>query len=128
MEIKNIRVELQHASVDINANVKIIKLTGNSEISIFAAEILPKTELKPHYHKYGIEIYQILEGSGEMKVGKVNADSVQWDKSFRVEPGDCFTINEKQVHQLINNSNKPLKAVFTCPELHLSSDRYFITA
>ncbi|HOV15171.1 MAG TPA: cupin domain-containing protein [Spirochaetota bacterium] len=128
MEIKNIKSELKNAPIDLKANIKLIKLTGDKNISVFAAEILPKTKLNPHYHKNGIETYQIYQGTGIMKVGELNDNKVKWNETFDVKTGDCFTIVESQIHQIINDSDEILIALFTCPEPHLGDDRFFINS
>ena len=69
MEIKNINKELLKATVDKGSSIKLAKLTGDEKISIFIAEVLPKSILNPHYHKSGIETYQIFKGNGIMKIG-----------------------------------------------------------
>ena len=126
MNIKNIFAELENAPVDANANIRVIKLTGDARISVFAAEIAPNTRLNPHYHTSGIETYQIVKGSGKMKVGRLINELLTWDEEFSVRTGDCFTIDESHVHQLINDTNEPLLAMFTCPEAHLGNDRFFV--
>ena len=70
MEIKNINIELKNARLDKKAGIKLVRLTGNENISVYAAEISPKTKLNPHYHLHGIETYQIFKGSGIMKIGR----------------------------------------------------------
>jgi mannose-6-phosphate isomerase-like protein (cupin superfamily) len=126
MNTKNIKTELQNAPLDKNAGIKLIKLTGDENISVYAAEIAPQTELNPHFHLHGIETYQIFKGNGIMKVGNKVNSSVEWIESVNVQEGDCFFINEGSVHQLINNTREPLQAVFSCSELHLGQDRHFI--
>ena len=126
MIIKNIFTELQNAPIDASANIRVIQLTGDATLAVFAAEISPKTALKPHYHSVGIETYQILQGEGIMKVGVVQNGTVVWNESFATKTGDCFTIPEGNVHQIINESEDTLLAIFSCPENHLSSDRFFV--
>lgn len=126
MNTKNIKTELQNAPLDKNAGIKLIKLTGDENISVYAAEISPHTELNPHYHSHGIETYQIFKGSGIMKIGKRINSTIEWIESIHVQEGDCFSIIEGSVHQLINNAKEPLQAIFSCPESHLGKDRFFI--
>lgn len=126
MEISNIHKALAEAPLDKAANVKIIKLTGDEKISVFAAEISPHTALNPHYHKHGIETYQIFEGEGLMKTGSVEGKSVNWKNSFQVAAGDFFTIAEGEVHQILNESDEKLIALFTAPAAHLGKDRFFV--
>ncbi len=126
MEIKNINKELLKAIVEKGSSIKLAKLTGDEEISIFIAEVSPKSKLNPHYHRSGIETYQIYKGNGIMKIGDLHEPSVKWIETIHVKEGNCFTIKEGKVHQLINDTDSPLQAIFSCPSTHLSSDRFFI--
>jgi mannose-6-phosphate isomerase-like protein (cupin superfamily) len=126
MKVKNITRELESVEIDNKTNIKIALMTGNQGLSVYAAEIAPKTELNPHYHKKVIEIYQILEGNGVMRVGKLNNNTVEWTDSFEVVAGDCFSISENKVHQIVNNSNDRLRVIFCCPSGHLGNDRFFV--
>jgi mannose-6-phosphate isomerase-like protein (cupin superfamily) len=126
MKVKNIYEELSKVEIDGKTGIKVTLMTGDSNISVFAAEIAPNTELNPHYHKIGIEVYQILEGNGIMKVGDFDNNTVRWTDTFEVKQGDFFSISPSKVHQIINKSDKTLKTIFTCPSDHLGQDRYFI--
>ncbi|TCO02440.1 cupin domain-containing protein [Natronoflexus pectinivorans] len=126
MKVKNIDEELSKVEIDSKTGIKVTLMSGDSNISVFAAEIAPKTKLNPHYHKIGIETYQVLEGCGMMKVGDYKDNRIHWTDSFEVKKGDCFTISSSLVHQIINNSDKILKTIFTCPSDHLGQDRYFV--
>jgi mannose-6-phosphate isomerase-like protein (cupin superfamily) len=124
--VKNILKELEKVQIDNKTNIKIDRITGDSKISIYAAEIAPLTKLKPHFHKEGIEVYQILGGSGQMKISEYQNKEIHWINYFDVKEGDCFSITANQVHQIVNNSNKVLRAIFTCKSDHLGDDRFFI--
>ena len=126
MEIKNIAIALDRAPLDEKAGIKLVKMTGNDELSVYAADISPNTSLNPHYHKVGIETYQILEGKGLMKVGKLVNDYVDWEETFEAVTGDCFSIPAGTVHQIINQSDVNLRAIFSCPASHVGHDRYFV--
>jgi mannose-6-phosphate isomerase-like protein (cupin superfamily) len=127
MEIKNIYKELDRVTPDEKAGIKVDRLTGDDNVSVFVAEIAEQKWVKPHYHQKGVEIYQILEGNGRMKVGKAEGpDKVAWESEFPVEKGDCFSIPEKTVHQLVNTGTVRLCALFICSPSHLSTDRFFV--
>jgi len=126
MLVKNINSELKDAPIDDKAGIKLVKITGDDEISIYAADISPNTSLNPHYHKVGIETYQILEGKGLMKIGELKNDKVQWTETFEASEGDCFSISEYTVHQIINHTNYNLRAIFSCASSHVGDDRYFV--
>ena len=126
MEIKNIDTELSKAPLDRKAGIKLIKVTGDATLSVYAADISPNTFLRPHYHKMGIETYQILDGEGLMKIGKLSDERVIWVETFRAKKGDCFSIPAFAVHQIINQSTENLRAIFSCPSSHVGEDRYFV--
>ena len=90
MKIKNITEELDKVQIDDKTNIKITLMTGDTDISVYAAEIASNTELNPHFHKNGIETYQVLEGCGIIKVGDYIDNIVNWTDSFEVKTGDCF--------------------------------------
>lgn len=126
MIVNNIKEIVKSAPMDKGAGIKIVKVTGDRDISVFAAEVAPGTELTPHYHEIGVEIYQVYDGSGIMKVGIKKGDGVEWEHTLEVSTGDSFSIPEGRVHQIVNSSKEPLLMLFTCREEHLSSDRFFI--
>lgn len=89
--------------------------------------------VNPHYHKIGIEPYYLLSGIGEMNLGFVEENRVEWDEPRLVEAGELIVVEETEVHSLRNKGKDPLDFVFACPEKHLvdnnsthpEGDRYF---
>lgn len=126
MDLINLYHLLEDAAIDEKTGIKIERVTGDDYFSLYAGQILPGTWLKPHYHTTGIEIYQILEGSGVMKIGTRTGDSVAWEEERSANAGDCFTILEGKVHQLGNMTARRLIACFTCSPSHLGDDRFFL--
>jgi mannose-6-phosphate isomerase-like protein (cupin superfamily) len=126
MDIRNIEDELLNAPVDKGASVKIALLTGGETLSIYAAEVAPRSRLNPHYHNHGIETYQVYRGAGLMKTGRPVNGKAEWTDTAEVRQGDCFCIPEGTVHQIVNDSDKPLLMIFSCPSSHLGDDRYFV--
>lgn len=126
MDIANIFRSVYEAPLDPKTGIRITRITGNENYSFYAAEIAPGTKLRPHYHEHGIELYQILEGTGTMKTGKKTESGIVWDDEFGVGKGDCFTIEEGMVHQLANPGTTRLLAAFVCPPAHVGADRFFV--
>lgn len=126
MDIQNLYRRVQAAPVDPQTGIRITRITGNDHFSLFAAEIAPRTKLRPHYHEKGVEIYQILKGTGTMKIGRQENGTTAWTEEFPVNRGDCFTIEEGMVHQLSNPGTEPLLAAFVCAPSHLGNDRFFV--
>lgn len=94
---------------------------------MYAAELGPYKKVGAHYHVAGVEIYQIVEGNGVIHIGKPIGDGkTNWISSAKVKEGDCFTIQAGEVHQLINDQECRLIALFGCPKSHLSNDRTMV--
>jgi quercetin dioxygenase-like cupin family protein len=122
----NLYQALQSAVMDDYAGIKIVKLTGDESLSFYVADIAPHTELTPHYHKAGIDAYQILKGAGTMKTGPFVEGAFAWTEKFTANEGDCFHIEPGIVHQILNETDEQLILVFACPESHVGSDRHFV--
>ncbi|MBW1894389.1 MAG: hypothetical protein JRI91_11940 [Deltaproteobacteria bacterium] len=127
--VNNLYEIIESAPLDEAVGIRLAHLTGNAEFSLFAAEKGPKKKVGAHYHKSGIETYQIVEGEGIMHLGKPDSDNtvdnntVQWTDSFNVKKGDCFTVNEGEVHQLVNTLDQKLIIVAGCSKAHVTTDR-----
>jgi quercetin dioxygenase-like cupin family protein len=126
MEKMNIYEALKDAPMDDYAGIKIVKLTGDASLSVYVADIAPHTKLTPHYHKEGIDTYQILKGTGTMKTAPFVEGEIHWSETFTANEGDCFHIAPGIVHQILNETDETLILVFTCPESHVSTDRHFV--
>lgn len=127
MQITNYQQALQEAIKDEKAGIKIAKLSGNADFSLYVTELEPNAQVNAHYHNQGVEIYQILTGNGEIHLGKPDINNkVLWQPAFNVKAGDVFTIEPGTVHQLKNPHNKNLILIFGCSESHLGSDRIII--
>ncbi|HJO95518.1 MAG TPA: cupin domain-containing protein [Victivallales bacterium] len=127
IDISNLYKTLESANMDPAIGIRVEHLTGSEEFSLFGAEIGPFKKVGAHYHKIGIETYQVIEGSGIMHIGiPGNDNNINWIKSSNVEKGDCFTVDAGEVHQLINNADTRLVAIFGCPKSHLSTDRIVV--
>ena len=122
--VNNLYEIIESAPLDEAVGIRLAHLTGSAEFSLFAAEIGPKKKVGAHYHKSGIETYQIIEGEGIMHLGKPDSNNtVQWTDSFNVKTGDCFTVNEGEVHQLVNTLDNKLIIVAGCSKAHVTTDR-----
>jgi quercetin dioxygenase-like cupin family protein len=126
MKPTNLFLALKDASMDNSAGIKIVKLSGDESLSFYAADIAPHTALTPHYHKEGIDAYQILKGTGTMKTGPFAQGATVWTEKFTANEGDCFHIEAGIVHQILNETDEQLILVFACPESHVGSDRHFV--
>ena len=125
-EVKNIFEELVNAPLDEKVGIKVTKITGDDSISVYSAEIAPFKKVGAHFHNAGIEIYHIVSGAGKMHTGFMKEGKVEWAAPVEIKGGDCFTIGEKEVHQLENVSEDRLVALFICRTAHLGDDRTIV--
>jgi len=127
MEISNIFEALKDAEKDGAVGIRSIRLSGDDSFAFYAAEIDGLKRIGAHYHTKGNEIYQVVEGSGKMNIGVVTEENqVQWKESVAVKKGDCFSVMEREVHQLENTSSEKLIIIFACPYSHISTDRIVV--
>ena len=125
--ISNIDKILSSAETDPAVGIQVARLTGDDTFSLFCAQIEPGRHVNAHYHASGIEIYLILEGSGNIYLGKPDCEgNVEWEETISLVKEDCFTVQAGTVHQLFNRSAKTLKAIFGCPTAHLGTDRTIV--
>jgi len=126
--LSNLYEQISTAELDEAVGIRLAYLTGDNKFSLYGAEISPYKKLAAHYHESGIEIYQIVDGYGTMFTGNhaCNDNVTTWNKPLKVNKGDCFTINEGEAHQLLNNSDNKLIVIFGSPKSHLSTDRIVI--
>lgn len=125
MEVFNINMMFKHLEHDRKSDIQILKLIDDTR-SLLIAELKAGKELPAHYHNEGSEIYQILLGEGNIKLGELSGDDVVWNDSFIVSTGDIFQVKPKIVHKLSNSSNEPLQIIFIAPPSHLDEDRVFL--
>ena len=125
-EVKNIFEEMVNAPLDEKVGIKVTKITGDDSISVYSAEIAPFKKVGAHFHNSGIEIYHIVSGKGKMHTGFMNSGTVEWAEPVEIKSGDCFTIAEKEVHQLENTGAERLVALFICRTSHLGDDRTIV--
>ena len=90
-------------------------------MGLYVAELEPHRCVRAHYHRAGREIYQIVHGAGRNSVTGVPTtdDVVAWHTSVDVRSGDCFTVQEREVHQLESTGSLPLIAIIVCPAAHI---------
>ncbi len=122
--INNLYQLITSAALDPEVGIKVGHLSGSEQFSLFGAEIAPQKVLSAHYHNAGDEIYLIIEGSGIMYLGDLDdSGKVAWEPPFKITKGDCFTVGTGKAHQLCNNTDQKLIALFGCAKSHLSTDR-----
>jgi len=73
--------------------------------SVAEALVEPGQGTKAHVHRTSLEVYYILEGRGEMRLG---ADT------FSVVPGDAIMIRPGTLHDIRNAGNGALRVLCIC--------------
>lgn len=73
--------------------------------SLAEATIGPGVITDAHYHPQSEEIYYILAGCGEMKIG---------NETQNVSAGDAIAIPPGAIHQIRNSGDVPLKLLCCC--------------
>ncbi len=114
MDIFNVNLLFNHLKQDGESDIRILKLIDGT-MSLLIAELKAGKNLSAHYHNEGAEIYQILAGEGNIELGELSDDTVVWNGSFTVRPGDIFEVKPKIVHRLSNNSGGVLHIIFFAP-------------
>lgn len=73
--------------------------------SLAEARVSPGESTSLHYHPRTEEIYYIIAGQGEMRLG---------DETRQVGPGDAIAIPPGQIHQITNRGQETLKLLCCC--------------
>jgi mannose-6-phosphate isomerase-like protein (cupin superfamily) len=83
-----------------------------------AEELLPPgCAVTPHLHRDTEEIYYVLDGNGEMRVG---------DEIAPVGPGDAIFIPRGTVHTLANTGATAMRIVLVCGPAFQHEDEHFV--
>lgn len=129
--ITNVHARLSEAHVDPTANIRIARLgyaTINGDtVEYSVAEI--RDQVAPHVHMRGDESYLVLEGTGDMFIGKVekHAETPAWGIPSKVSSGDAFTIPAKHAHCLKRTGSEPLLILFFGAPSNLAEDRTIVS-
>jgi len=91
-------------------------ISGSKHISIAIIYIDPGKQSIPHYHKNTEEIYYFLEGNGRTIIEGETID---------VGPGSVVFLPLFKRHQVINDSQQPLKFLSSDAPPYDPADVYF---
>ncbi|NJL86402.1 MAG: hypothetical protein HC886_11155 [Leptolyngbyaceae cyanobacterium SM1_1_3] len=121
---------LEQAEPDVTVGIRHAVLSGNEDWRIHVAAIPQKVGC--HYHQYGDETYEVVQGKGTLHFGKVvlsgNLPEVAWEIPLGVASGDCFVVPEGYAHQLQRRGTENLTILFACPDSHIDDkgDRHHL--
>ena len=88
-----------------------------SKQSLAEARVAPGLETQPHYHPLTEEIYYILQGVGEMTIGK---------EMQPVGPGDAIAIPPGAIHTIRNSGEQTLLFLCCCAPAYEHHDTVLI--
>ena len=107
MDIQNLEQATPFTTKD-GSEIRELLAHRNSSIrnqSLAEARIGPGMTTTAHYHPQTEEIYYILTGTGEMKIG---------DEVKKVGPGDAIAIPPGAIHQISNSGSEVLRLLCCC--------------
>jgi mannose-6-phosphate isomerase-like protein (cupin superfamily) len=107
MDIRNINDVPAFTTKD-GSEIRELLAQRNSAIvkqSLAEARLPAGASTTAHFHPVTEEIYYVLEGVGQMKVG---------DELQEVGPGDAIAIPPGQIHQITNVGTKLLRFLCCC--------------
>ncbi len=107
MDIYNIDRVAAFTTLD-GSEIRELLAHRNSSIrhqSLAEARLSPGQSTTPHFHRRSEEIYYLLSGEGQMRLG---------DEVRAVGPGDAIAIPPGMVHQLTNSGAGVLKLLCCC--------------
>lgn len=107
MDIQNINRVPAFTTLD-GSEIRELLAHRNSSIrnqSLAEARLQAGQSTTPHLHRQSEEIYYILSGQGQMRLG---------DEVRAVGPGDAIAIPPGVVHQLTNTGDGVLKLLCCC--------------
>ena len=119
MDIQNIARVPAFATKD-GSEIRELLAHRNSCIqkqSLAEAHVAPGASTMPHHHPRTEEIYYILEGTGQMRLG---------DETQAVGPGDAIAIPPGAVHTIVNAGDQTLKFLCCCAPGYEDSDTVLV--
>jgi mannose-6-phosphate isomerase-like protein (cupin superfamily) len=118
MRIVNLRAaHVLHTRHGSEIRPLVDRTTSDITQCSLAEELLPPGHaVVPHHHRETEEIYYILEGSGEMRIG---------DETAAVAAGDAVYIPRNSVHTLRNTGAVPMRIVLVCGPAFRHEDEHF---
>lgn len=123
MKLVNWRAELERSKYDHNVGIRIAKLAGNPEFCTYLTVIDPGKAVVAHFHKHGDEHYHIVQGEGEVTLTDIGGHETI---TTTVCGRSSFVVPPNTLHRLRNSGAEQLILMFSCPESHLDSDRFFL--
>jgi mannose-6-phosphate isomerase-like protein (cupin superfamily) len=119
MDLHNIRDVAAFTTKD-GSEIRELLAHRNSSIaqqSLAEARLAPGAKTTPHFHRVTEEIYYLLAGQAQMRIG---------DETRAVGPGDAIAIPPGNVHQITNSGSETLLFLCTCVPAYEHEDTFLI--
>lgn len=123
ISITNLHTSLSSAVPDTAVGISLATLAESEGFALYATEIPPGNQLKPHYHREGAEFYQVVSGEGLITLQPQPNGTVA---QHSITSGDVFVIPPMTAHQLTSCGTQPLVMIFGCSPEHLGDDRHLL--
>lgn len=91
--------------------------SGIRNQSLAEARLSAGQSTTPHYHPRAEEIYFIVSGNGQMRIG---------EEARAVESGDAIAIPPGAVHQIVNTGEAELRLLCCCAPAYQDSDTVLV--
>lgn len=115
MDKVNILNKVSSTPIDPEVGIAIIKGSELPGVSVSLAVV--KDRIRPHYQRISDEIYTIIKGQGQIKIGA---------ETMELQEGDVVAIPKGEVHSFINTGEEPCLLLFSSgPRFDAETDRFF---
>jgi mannose-6-phosphate isomerase-like protein (cupin superfamily) len=119
MDLHNIR-EVPAFTTKDGSEIRELLAHRNSSIrkqSLAEARLPPGASTTPHYHRVTEEIYYLLAGQAQMRIG---------DETRTVGPGDAIAIPPGSIHTITNTGRETLLFLCTCVPAYEHEDTILV--
>jgi mannose-6-phosphate isomerase-like protein (cupin superfamily) len=119
MDLRNIREVPAFITKD-GSEIRELLAHRNSSISrhsLAEARLPPGASTTPHYHRVTEEIYYLLAGQAQMRIG---------EETRAVGPGDAIAIPPGSIHQITNTGSETLLFLCTCAPAYEHEDTVLV--
>ena len=119
MDVKNLGNVAPFITKD-GSEIRELLAHRNSAIrqqSLAEARLPPGASTTPHYHRVTEEIYYLLAGQAQMRIG---------EETRQVGPGDAIAIPPGNIHQITNHGSETLLFLCTCVPAYQHDDTFLV--
>ncbi|KGF71483.1 hypothetical protein DO97_19290 [Neosynechococcus sphagnicola sy1] len=83
----------------------------------------------PHYHRQGIDIFCVLQGTGELLLADLTSDGqgMTNERRIPVSAGSLYVVPAGIIHSLSASADSDLVFINVAPPEHITTDRLFLS-